>query len=42
MTLAIYFHPKSLTAEQVLVPVLTRIGIDSGAPDIMPVRNVIS
>ena len=90
MTLAIYFHPKSLTAEQydraiteladlaadrpagrshhscfgpddglmiyevwdsqqaleeygkVLVPVLTRIGIDPGAPDVMPVRNVIS
>ena len=88
MTLAIYFHPKSLTIEQydhaikelaalaadrpagrshhscfgpdgdlsvyevwesqqafeeygkVLIPVLTRIGIDPGAPDVMPVHNI--
>ena len=90
MSLAIYFHPKSLTAEQydstikelaavgadrpagrthhscfgpdddlmvyevwesqqafeeygkVLMPVLTQIGIDPGAPDVMPVRNIIT
>ena len=90
MTLAIYFHPKSLSAEQydranvelaelgadhpagrshhscfgpdddlmvyevwesqqafeeygkVLIPVLTRNGIDPGAPDVMPVRNIIT
>jgi hypothetical protein len=90
MTLAIYFHPKSLTTEQydraiteltalaadrpagrshhscfgpdddlmvyevwesqqafeeygkVLMPVLTRIGIDPGAPDVTPVHNIIS
>jgi hypothetical protein len=90
MTLAIYFHPKSLTAEQydsattelaalgadrpagrshhscfgpdddlmvyevwesqqafeeygkVLIPVLTKIGIDPGAPDVMPVHNIIT
>ena len=90
MTLAIYFHPKSLTTEQydraitelkatgadrpagrshhscfgpdgdlmvyevwesqqafeeygkVLIPVLTRIGIDPGAPDVMPVHNIIT
>lgn len=90
MTLAIHFHPKSLTTEQydraitelaalgadrptgrshhscfgtdddlmiyevwesqqafeeygkVLVPVLTQIGIDPGAPDAMPVHNIIA
>jgi hypothetical protein len=90
MTLAIYFHPKSLTAAQydsaikelaavsadrpagrshhscfgpdgdlmvyevwesqeafeeygkVLIPILTRIGIDPGAPDVMPVHNIIT
>jgi hypothetical protein len=90
MPLAIYFHPKSLTAEQydnaikelatvgadrpagrshhscfgpdgdlmvyevwesqdafeeygkVLIPILTRIGIDPGAPDVMPVHNIIT
>jgi hypothetical protein len=90
MTLAIYFHPKSLTAKQydhantelaalaadrpagrshhscfgpddglmvyevwdsqqafeeygkVLIPVLTKIGIDPGAPDVMAVHNVIA
>ena len=90
MTLAIYFHPKSLTAKQydhantelaalaadrpagrshhscfgpddglmvyevwesqqafeeygkVLMPVLNRIGIDPGAPDVMAVHNVIA
>jgi len=90
MTLAIYFHPKSLTAGQydsaikeltaagadrpagrshhscfgpdgdlmvyevwesqeafeeygkVLIPILTRVGIDPGAPDVMPVHNIIS
>jgi Antibiotic biosynthesis monooxygenase len=90
MTLAIYFHPKSLTAEQydraitelaavaadhpagrshhscfgpdddlmvyevwesqeafeeygkVLMPVLNRIGIDPGAPDVMSVHNIIA
>jgi hypothetical protein len=90
MALAIYFHPKSLTAEQydravteltavgadrpagrshhscfgsdddlmvyevwesqqafeeygkVLIPILTKIGIDPGAPDVMPVRNIIT
>ena len=90
MALAIYFHPKSLTAKQydhantelaalaadrpagrshhscfgpdddlmvyevwesqqafeeygkVLIPVLTRIGIDPGAPDVMPVHNIIT
>jgi len=89
MPLAIYFHPKSLTAEQydnavkelaavgadrpagrshhscfgpdgdlmvyevwesqaafeehgkVLIPILTRIGIDPGTPDVMPVHNII-
>jgi hypothetical protein len=90
MTLATYFHPKSLTAEQydrantelaaqgadhpagrshhscfgadddlmvyevwesqqafeeygkVLMPVLTKIGIDPGTPDVMPVHNIIA
>jgi hypothetical protein len=90
MTLAIYFRPKSLTAEQydqantelaalaadrpagrshhscfgpddglmvyevwdsqqafeeygkVLIPVLNKIGIDPGAPDVMAVHNVIA
>lgn len=90
MTLAIYFHPKSLTTEQydraitelaavaadhpagrthhscfgpdddlmvyeewesqepfeeygkVLMPILNRIGIDPGAPDVMPVHNIIA
>ena len=90
MSLAVYFHPKSLTAEQydravaeltavgadrpagrshhscfgsdddlmvyevwesqqafeeygkVLIPILTRIGIDPGAPDVMPVHNIIT
>ena len=90
MTLAIYFHPKSLTAVQydsaikelaaagagspagrshhscfgtdgdlmvyevwesqqafeefgkVLIPILTKIGIDPGAPDVMPVHNIIT
>jgi hypothetical protein len=90
MPLAIYFHPKSLTAAQydsavkelaavgadrpagrshhscfgpdsdlmvyevwesqeafeeygkVLIPILTRIGIDPGAPDVMPLHNIIT
>jgi hypothetical protein len=27
---------------KVLIPVLTRIGIDPGAPDVMPVHNIIT
>jgi hypothetical protein len=26
---------------KVLIPILTRIGIDPGAPDVMPVHNII-
>jgi hypothetical protein len=26
----------------VLIPILTRIGIDPGAPDVMPVHNIIT